>query len=235
VPVSVVASIGNAVTAYAAAVNSMPAAKKPANGPKVGVDTTISAGIAGPQVGVDTSLSAGLTRLRTVNKELKATATQTLPAAGQALGQVAEVAEQKFKAAGQYAKDVITQSEEAIRRVKFDWNAVGAGFENALQDSFRNLFSGGKFFKEVLPNAARLFGQEFARSIGDEASRQFSGNSRLALYSTLMVAARSQMAAWLATWCAAYSASWALAKRARAAAASTCKAPSMTPCSTWLR
>jgi tape measure domain-containing protein len=178
VPVSVVAAMNGAFAAYAAAVN-MPAAdrKRLAStgpGPKVSVDTTISAGLAGPQVGVDTNLSAGLTRLRTVNKELHTTATQTLPAAGQALGQVAEVAEQKFKAAGQYAKDVITQSEEAIRRVKFDWNAVGAGFESALQDSFRSLFSGGKFFKEVLPNAARLFGQEFARSIGDEASRQFS-------------------------------------------------------------
>jgi tape measure domain-containing protein len=131
--------------------------------------TSININLADAQLKKVDSIVA---KMRAGNAELSTStatlATSIVPKATQAFEQMADSTEQAFKAAGQYAKDVITESEEAVRRMKFDWNAVGAGFESAFQNSFRELFTeGGK-------RAGLDFLRSFVGSIGDEATRQLS-------------------------------------------------------------
>jgi tape measure domain-containing protein len=135
----------------------------------VGID--ISANLPGPSA-TNKTIDSIVAKMRAGNQELTTStttlATTIVPKATQAFAQMADSTEQAFKAAGQYAKDVITESKEAVRRMKFEWNAVAAGFESAFQNSFRELFTeGGK-------KAGLDFLQSFVGSIGDEASRQLS-------------------------------------------------------------
>lgn len=132
----------------------------------IGADIGPSAGVFRP------APAEALTRLRTVTKDIQKTA-ETLPVTGQATQQIAENTERAAKGAGEW-KDVIIESEEAMRRLKFSWNAVADSFERALQSFFPSLLEEGKFFKEVMPRAALNVALQFAEGIGNEASRQFS-------------------------------------------------------------
>lgn len=151
--------------------------KKKTTGPG-GSGGDIAYSLGGRTVTIDLSetqrkkIDTTIAKMREGNQELTTStttlATSIVPKATQAFEQMAESTQQAFKAAGEYAKDVIVENEEAARRMKFDWNAVGAGFESSFQNLLPDIFTeGGK-------KAGLYFLQSFARSIGDEASRQLA-------------------------------------------------------------
>lgn len=100
------------------------------DGKNVGGDVVIGAGILRKAAQSTEPTEPAATRLRTVSKDIQKTA-ETLPVTGQAAQQIAENTERAVKGAGQW-KDVVVESEEAIKRLKVQWNGLAQGFETAF-------------------------------------------------------------------------------------------------------
>lgn len=120
---------------------------------------------------VDGQVQAVMGKLKNGNQEITAQVTHlanvAIRTANQALEETVATQDKLIKGAGEWG-DIIVQNEESLQRLQFDWNAVGAGAESAMQRFFPDLFfEGGK-------KAGLHFLLGFVQSIGDEANRQFS-------------------------------------------------------------
>lgn len=169
VPVSIVSALGDLDSS-----NAFAARLKARNNAKVGGDIGLSdASMAALKINENKAkeIVERAKRMREGNGQLSSEignlGATVIPRATQALEKTLEVQDRLVKSAGEWG-DVISENEEALARMRFDWNAIGASFESGLQRFLPDLFfEGGK-------KAGLHFLLGFVQSIGDEASRQFS-------------------------------------------------------------